>query len=67
MLVSISDGFCLDGLFGAILFNEGVDILETLSKEYRRLAVEVFGSSDFDSRRERLWCALSERHHTPIG
>jgi hypothetical protein len=27
MLVSISDGFCLDGLLGAILFNEGDDML----------------------------------------
>jgi len=67
MLVSISDGFCLDELFGAILFNEGDDILAVLSEECRRLAVEVFGGSDFDSRRQSSWCALSERHHTSIG
>lgn len=27
MLVSISEGFCLEGLFGAILFSAAVDIL----------------------------------------
>lgn len=46
MLVSISDGFCLDGLFGAILFNEGDDILATLSKEAGRRSLWKFRFRD---------------------
>lgn len=32
MLVSISEGFCRDGLLAAILFSEGDDILAVLSR-----------------------------------
>lgn len=30
MLVSTSEGFCLDGLFGAILFSAAFDILNVM-------------------------------------
>jgi hypothetical protein len=32
MLVSISEGFCLDGLLGAILFREGDDMLADVER-----------------------------------
>jgi hypothetical protein len=65
MLVSISDGFCLDGLFGAILFSEGDDMLAAgvrvegcRGEEVRRVVVEKTSE-----RQEHfgLWMAASEK------
>jgi hypothetical protein len=39
MLVSISDGFCLDGLLGAILLREGDDMLAATSRAVEEIAV----------------------------
>lgn len=39
MLVSISDGFCLDGLLGAILLREGDDMLAATSRAVEESAV----------------------------
>ena len=48
MLVSTSEGFCLDGLLGAILFNPGLDMLFPTSlfeSDLRSRDVQIGGNS----------------------
>jgi len=69
MLVSISEGFCLEGLLAAILFKAGDDILAAPSGDGRLLSrcvvgvdvvvVPWLGDFDFAGGKE-LWKGSSE-------
>ena len=50
MLVSISDGFCLDGLLGAILFSDGDDMLAAVSRVGKSVEVQRVVKSSVRNR-----------------
>jgi len=62
MLVSISEGFCLEGLLAAILFKAGDDILAAPSGDGRLLSRCVVGVDVVGCRGWEILILLEEKN-----